>query len=129
MIKKEKNNSKQTKEIIEKVKGIEDELIEEISKSLDGLKIDDIVCKQCPDGYFANKIIIGTGSSVRHIAGSIEKVSIMLKQDYDFIADLDLAAKEWVILICGSIVVHLMTKEKRLHYNLEQFIDELSKKV
>jgi ribosome-associated protein len=124
-----KPKSKQTKEVIAKVKSIEDELASEIIASIDGNKIENIVDKKCPDGYFAGRIIIGTGSSTRHIAGSAEKASIMLKNDYDLIPDLDITAKEWVVLVCGSIVVHLMTQEKRDHYNLEELIDNLSKKA
>jgi ribosomal silencing factor RsfS len=123
-----KKKSTQTKEIIAKVKSIEDDLADAIIKSIDGNKIENIVDKKCPDGYFAGRVIIGTGSSARHVGGSIEKASIMLKQDYELIPDLDVSAKEWVVLICGSIVVHLMTQEKRAHYNLEELIDNLLKK-
>ncbi len=124
-----KKKTTQTKEVIAKVKSIEDELVAEIIASIDGNKIDNIIDKKCPDGYFAGRVIIGTGSSVRHIAGSAEKASIMLKQEYDLLPDLDITAKEWVVLVCGSIVVHLMTQEKRSHYDLEGLIDNLSKKV
>ena len=109
----------QKKEVIAKVKNLEDQLTQEIINVIDGLKIENIIDKKASENYFASRVIIGTGSSARHIAGSVEKVAIMLKQNHQLFPDLDVSAKEWVILLCGSIALHLMTKEKREHYNLE----------
>lgn len=120
---------KQTKEIIKKVQSIEDELVNIILECISDAKIEHIIEKKCHGDYFVGRIIIGTGTSVRHIAGSAERLSVLLKKKYDLLPDLDVSAKEWVILICGSIAVHLMTAAKREHYKLEELIESLGKHV
>ncbi len=103
------------------------ELIKAIITWINNAKIENIIEKKCHETYFVGQIIIGTGSSSRHLAGTAENLVAFLKKEYNLLPILDVKVKEWVIILCDSIAVHLMTEQKRDHYKLEQMIESLKK--
>lgn len=98
-----------------------DKLQDFIISKLDELKVENIetldVSKKTS---IADRLIIGTGRSEKHIESAMENLRISLKE-------IDLNPKKpegkntgWVILDLFGIIVNLFTEEWRGVYNLEQ---------
>jgi ribosome-associated protein len=100
------------------------DLIHLIKEELDKNKIENIQFFDLSDkGYLVPYMIIGTGTSVKHIASIGEKLSDLIKQN-NFVSAIRLegaAAKSpWIILDLENIMVHLFTQEEREKYQLEE---------
>lgn len=103
-------------------------IIKYCSKVLDDGKMEDIFVKDdCPESYFFSAMIIATGLSGRHIKGNADNLSIQIKEKYDIKPKMDDLSQDWIVVCVGSIVIHLMTKDKRSEYDIESLITEFSR--
>ena len=84
------------------------------------LKIIDIRKKSA----FADFIIIGSGTSNRHIVTMAKRVKEELKKNFDFNASVEgIEQSSWVLIDASSIVVNIFRPEAREFYNLEKMWD------
>ena len=84
------------------------------------LKIIDIRKKSA----FADFIIIGSGTSNRHIVTMSKRVKEELNKNFDFNASVEgIEQSSWVLIDASSIVVNIFRPEAREFYNLEKMLD------
>lgn len=93
-----------------------------IIEGLENLKAEDIVTIEIGDiSSVADKIVIATGTSSRHLGAIINSVDKEAKEN-----DIRSLSKEgdandgWVLIDFGDIVVHAFLAETRAHYDLER---------
>ena len=73
---------------------------------------------------FADFIIIGSGTSNRHIVTMAKRVKEELKKNFDFNASVEgIEQSSWVLIDASSIVVNIFRPEAREFYNLEKMWD------
>ena len=84
------------------------------------LKIIDIRKKSA----FANFIILGSGTSNRHIVNMAKNVKEKIKKNFNFNASVEgMEQSNWVLIDASSIVVNIFRPEAREFYNLEKIWD------
>ena len=106
-------------------------LIQLVKEELEKNKIEDIQFYDLSDrSYLVPYMIIGTGTSVKHISSIAEKLSDLIKGNFPLTLSLEgVAAKSpWVILDLETIMVHLFIPEERIRYNLEELYQASSTK-
>jgi len=70
---------------------------------------------------FADRMIIASGTSARHVSSLAEYVVQSLKQSgYDNVPVEGKETAEWVLVDAGNIIVHIFKPEARGYYNLEK---------
>ena len=84
------------------------------------LKIIDIRKKS----NFADFMILGTGTSNRHIINMAKNVKEKIKENSDFTPSIEgMEQSNWVLIDANSIVVNIFKPETREFYNLEKIWD------
>ena len=70
---------------------------------------------------FADRMVIASGTSARHVSALADRVTDALKQaGYGHIPVEGKDTCEWVLVDAGNIVVHLFKPDARAYYNLEK---------
>ena len=84
------------------------------------LKIIDIRKKS----NFADFMILGTGTSNRHIINMAKNVKEKIKENSDFTPSIEgMEQSNWVLIDASSIVINIFSPEIREFYNLEKIWD------
>ena len=84
------------------------------------LKIIDIKKKS----DFADFIIIGSGTSNRHIINMAKNIRVKIKKNFNFNPPVEgMNQSEWVLIDASSVVVNIFKPEIREFYNLEKIWD------
>ena len=69
-------------------------------------------------------VVIGTGTSTKHISSSAEKLADKIEDTYNEPQDIRMEGinknAQWILIDLDEIIVHLLTKEARDNYNLEE---------
>ena len=69
---------------------------------------------------FTSIIIIATGTSNRHIKSIADKVVDDLKENkIDILGKEGFESQEWVLIDAGDVLINVMSKDSREHYDLE----------
>ena len=81
------------------------------------LKIIDIRKKS----NFADFIILGSGTSNRHIINMAKNIKEKIKKNFDFNASVEgMEQSNWVLIDLSSLVVNIFKPEARQFYDLEK---------
>ena len=84
------------------------------------LKIIDIRKKSA----FTNFIILGSGTSNRHIINMAKNVREKIKKNFDFSVSVEgIEQSDWVLIDASSLVVNIFKPKIREFYNLEKIWD------
>ena len=84
------------------------------------LKIIDIRKKAA----FTDFIILGSGTSNRHIINMAKNVREKIKKNFDFSVSIEgIEQSDWVLIDASSLVVNIFKPEIREFYNLEKIWD------
>ena len=84
------------------------------------LKIIDIRKKS----NFADFMILGTGTSNRHIINMAKNVKEKIKENSDFTPSIEgMEQSDWILIDASSIVINIFRPEIREFYNLEKIWD------
>ncbi|GBG73884.1 hypothetical protein CBR_g17596 [Chara braunii] len=101
--------------------------IEELTKTLQNVRARNIVTLYVRDRCtFTDWMVIVTGRSGRHLRAMADAVVYELKRrTSEVIPDLEPAVEgrdvdQWMVVDCGSMVVHFFDEETRERYNLEE---------
>ena len=105
-----------------------EEVVADIQKIMDDGKMEDIVVCRCRDGYFTEYVIIGTATSDRHCFGVATKVIQYIKQELDFVPQVDKKQHNWVVTDIGYAMIHCVTAERRENYQFDDFIKGIDSK-
>lgn len=93
-----------------------------IVQSLSDDKIDSIKNFNLKDrGDLTKNVIIGTGTSSRHIVAASEKLADKIKQTFSLVINIEGTTKapQWILIDLQDVMVHLFTEEAREKYDLE----------
>ena len=99
--------------------------IEKITKVLDDNKAEAIEVFDLRDkNYFVEYAVIASSLSTRHTLALLNHLKDNLKPEEKFI-NVD-ESGDWVVADLGDILIHVMTSEYRVKYDMETFLGELS---
>lgn len=101
------------------------ERLEKISASLDKNKAESIEVFDLRDkGYIVDQVVIATSINSRHTEALLNHLKTDLKATETFLAT-DIS-DEWIVADLGDILIHIMTPEYRVKYNMEEFLSEVA---
>ncbi len=101
------------------------ERIEKISAILDKNKAENIeVFDLRGKDYFVDQVVIATALNSRHTEALLNYLKNDLKPEEKFLAVDE--SDEWIVADLGDILIHLMTPEYRVKYNMEEFLGEVA---
>lgn len=99
-----------------------DQLERLVLTSLDDQKAHDVVSINVEGkSDFADRMIVASGTSARHVnalAGRV--VQDLKKEGYTDIAVEGTQSCEWVLVDAGTIIIHLFKPEARAYYHIEK---------
>jgi ribosome-associated protein len=93
-----------------------------ILTSLDTHKAEDIVSIDLTGkSDFADRMVVASGTSARHVGSLADRVVEALKQaGYEHVPVEGKDSCDWVLVDAGDIVVHIFHPDARNYYNLEK---------
>lgn len=99
--------------------------IEQITKVLDDNKAESIEVFDLKDrNYFVDYAIIASSLGTKHTVALLDHLKNGLKPQETF-NNVD-ESGDWVVIDLGDILIHIMTPEYRVKYDMETFLSELS---
>ena len=100
-------------------------LVQAISAFLDDHKaLDLITLPLAGKSSIADYMVIGSGTSQRHLSSMAQELMRLLKADYKIFASVEgLSQSDWILIDVGDVIVHLFRPEVRAFYNLEKMWD------
>jgi len=102
-----------------------DKRVEAIVELLDSKKGEDIQTFDLSNkDYIADRVIIANSLGNKHTIALLEYLKEFLKAKGEKILRID-ESEDWAICDLGDIIIHIMTKEYREKYNLEEFLQTI----
>ncbi|MEM9810025.1 MAG: ribosome silencing factor [Pseudomonadota bacterium] len=97
-------------------------MVSQVLHRLDEEKAEDVVTIDLKGkSDVADKLVIASGRSQRHVGALADKLARSLKeQGLGLISVEGLPTCDWVLLDAGDVIVHLFRPEVREFYNLER---------
>ena len=98
--------------------------IEKITQSLDTHKAEAIEVFDLKDKeYFVDYAIIASSLGQKHTLALLDHLKKELKpqQTFHYVEE----SSDWVVIDLGDILIHIMTPEYRVKYDMETFLSEL----
>lgn len=77
--------------------------------------------------YFTNFVILADTLAQKHAMSLIDDLKTKLKPKGENFLAID-SSDEWSVIDLGDILIHLLSKEYRQKYNIEELLGELNKK-
>ncbi|WP_345992427.1 ribosome silencing factor [Sulfurimonas sp. HSL-1716] len=103
-----------------------DKRVEKISDILDANKAEAIeVFDLRNKDYFVDYVIIASSLGQRHTEALLDHLKKGLKPAEEFL-HVD-ESSDWIVADLGDILIHIMTPEFRVKYDMESFLTELGK--
>jgi ribosome-associated protein len=102
------------------------ERIEHISNILDTNKAEAIEVFDLKEkDYFVDYVIIASSLGQRHTEALLDHLRKGLKRDEKFL-HVD-ESSDWIVADLGDILIHIMTPEFRVKYDMESFLSDLKR--
>lgn len=99
--------------------------IEKISAILDQNKAEAIEVFDLKEGdYFADYVIIASSLGERHTLALLDHLKKGLKPEEEFLYVDE--SGDWVAIDLGDILIHVLTPQYRVKYDLESFLGEIA---
>jgi len=99
--------------------------LEKISVCLDKNKAESIeIFNLTGKDYFVDQVVIATSLNSKHTEALLNYLKNELKPEETFLGTD--VSDEWVVADLGDILIHIMTPEYRVKYNMEEFLSEIS---
>jgi ribosome-associated protein len=99
--------------------------IEKISAILDQNKAEAIEVFDLKEGdYFADYVIIASSLGERHTLALLDHLKKGLKPEEEFLYVDE--GGDWVAIDLGDILIHILTPQYRIKYDLESFLGEIA---
>ena len=101
---------------------MEQNLVEFLTKTLDDLKAQDILAIDVRGkSSITDAMIIATGTSVRHVDSTAERLATEAKQaGFEVFGDEGKAVADWIVVDFGQAIVHILQADARQMYQLEK---------
>ena len=101
------------------------ERIEKITNLLDLNKAESIeVFDLSQKNYFVDYAIIASSLGLRHTGALLNHLKNGLKPEENF-NNVD-ESGDWIVIDLGDILIHIMTPEYRVKYDMEKFLGDLA---
>lgn len=101
--------------------------IEKISAILDQNKAEAIeVFDLAGSDYFADYVILASSLGERHTIALLDHLKRGLKPEEQFLYVDE--SGDWVAIDLGDILIHILTPQYRVKYDLESFLTELTER-
>jgi len=101
--------------------------IEKITAVLDKNKAESIEVFDLRDrDYFVDYAIIASSLGQKHTLALLDHLKKELKPDEHF-NNVD-ESSDWVVVDLGDIIIHIMTAEYRVKYDLESFLSKIGER-
>ena len=102
-----------------------DNRIEKITNILDLNKAESIeVFDLSKKNYFVDYAIIASSLGSRHTVALLDHLKKGLKPEENF-NNVD-ESGDWIVIDLGDILIHIMTPEYRVKYDMEKFLSDLA---
>ncbi len=75
--------------------------------------------------YFVDTVIIASSLGTRHTEALLDHLKREIKPSEEFLGT-DIS-DEWIVIDLGDILIHIMTPEYRVKYDMETFLSTLEK--
>jgi ribosome-associated protein len=75
--------------------------------------------------YFVDAVIIASSLGIRHTEALLDHLKREIKPAEEFLGVDE--SDEWIVIDLGDILIHLMTPEYRIKYDMETFLSKLEK--
>jgi ribosome-associated protein len=99
--------------------------IEKITQVLDKNKADGIEVFDLKDkNYFVDYAIIASSLGAKHTLALLDHLKKDLKPEEHF-NNID-ESGDWIVIDLGDILIHIMTPEYRVKYDMENFLSQLA---
>lgn len=98
--------------------------IENITTVLDNNKAENIEVFNLEEkNYFVDYAIIASSLGIKHTLALLDHLKKDLKpaEQFNFVDE----SGDWVVVDLGDILIHIMTSEYRVKYDMESFLDSL----
>ena len=90
-----------------------------IEEILEEYKAQDVQVVPLPDFAVADRMVVASGTSSRHLWTLADKLSRAMRDDgVKTVMEGD-SSSDWIVLDLGDVIVHFFTPEKRRFYDLE----------
>lgn len=100
------------------------ERIEKITNILDQNKADNIEVFDLKEkNYFVDYAIIASSLGPKHTLALLDHLKNGLKPE-EYFNNVD-ESGDWIVVDLGDILIHIMTPEYRVKYDMETFLSEL----
>ncbi len=98
--------------------------VENISHILDTHKAESIEAFDLSTkDYFVDYVIIASSLGIRHTEALLDHLKKELKPQEQFLGVEE--SDEWIVIDLGDILIHIMTPEYRIKYDMESFLNSL----
>ncbi|MDR2635620.1 MAG: ribosome silencing factor [Campylobacteraceae bacterium] len=77
-------------------------------------------------GYFVDYVVVATTMGERHGLSLLDFLKTELKKNGEHILNIE-SSSEWIVIDLADILIHLLTPEFRVKYNLEEFLQKETK--
>ena len=106
-------------------KNFESKTLQIIQESLNDDKVLDLkIINIEKKAFFADYIIIASGTSKRHLSTMAKNLTKKLKKILDFVPTIEgIEKSEWVLIDANFAIVNIFKPETREFYNLEKIWD------
>ncbi|MDR0467671.1 MAG: ribosome silencing factor [Campylobacteraceae bacterium] len=102
--------------------------IELITNELDDKKATDIqVFDMKNSDYFVDYVVVATSMGERHSLALLEYLKTALKAKGEQFLNIE-ATGDWIVVDLGDTLIHLLSPDFRVKYNLEEFLQQTQKK-
>ncbi|MEA3522320.1 MAG: ribosome silencing factor [Campylobacterota bacterium] len=75
--------------------------------------------------YFVDTVIIASSLGARHTEALLDHLKREIKPAEEFLGTD--VSDEWIVIDLGDILIHIMTPEYRVKYDMETFLSTLEK--
>jgi nicotinate-nucleotide adenylyltransferase len=104
------------------IRSIMDKRVEFITRLLEEKKAEAVqVFDMRSTDYFVEYVVVATTMGERHGASLLDVLKTDLKKNGEQILNIE-SSSEWIVVDLADILVHLLTPEFRVKYNLEEFL-------
>lgn len=98
--------------------------VEKIVEVLDKNKAENIeVFDVTGKGYFVDNVVIASSLGSKHTTALLDHLKRGLKPEEKFYGVDE--SDNWIVVDLGDILVHIMTPEYRVKYDMESFLSEM----
>lgn len=101
--------------------------VKKIVTLLNNKKAEDVIVFDLEKSdYFVDHVVIATQMAEKHGYALLDELKKKLKSEGEEFLHVD-GSDDWIVADLGDIIIHIMSKEKREAFRIEDFLNSLPK--